>query len=249
MTSKYYLYIDECGDHNLEKYNPIFPVFTLCGILISEENRNLMNKAFNKLKLEIFGKTDVIIHSSDLRRWKGDFEVLKDEDLRKKFLEGITSILSKHDFYVIVSCTILKEQLTKFCVRGEEEDVYGLSLEYLIERSIFFVDDTEVPNPRIEIIVEQRGKNEDLKLRNYYNRLRSKGTKWVSKERLVSHISRFEFEKKKNNIIGLQVADLIAYPITIHLLYPDRENLAYDSFRHNIFADKGKLLGQKVIPH
>lgn len=33
--SKYYLFIDECGDHNLAKYDPGFPVFTLCGILMS----------------------------------------------------------------------------------------------------------------------------------------------------------------------------------------------------------------------
>ena len=30
--TKYYLFIDECGDHNLAKYDPGFPVFTLRGI-------------------------------------------------------------------------------------------------------------------------------------------------------------------------------------------------------------------------
>lgn len=33
--SKYYLFIDEYGDHNLAKYDPGFPVFTLRGILLS----------------------------------------------------------------------------------------------------------------------------------------------------------------------------------------------------------------------
>lgn len=37
--SKYYLYIDECGGQNLEDYNPQFPVFTLCGVLVSHENK------------------------------------------------------------------------------------------------------------------------------------------------------------------------------------------------------------------
>lgn len=36
--SKYYLFIDECGDHNLAKYDPRFPAFTLCGILVSRQN-------------------------------------------------------------------------------------------------------------------------------------------------------------------------------------------------------------------
>lgn len=40
--SKYYLFIDECGDHNLAKYDPGFPVFTLCGILVSRQDLNAL---------------------------------------------------------------------------------------------------------------------------------------------------------------------------------------------------------------
>lgn len=48
--SKYYLFIDECGDHNLAKYDPGFPVFTLCGILVSRQNLNELNKVFEDSK-------------------------------------------------------------------------------------------------------------------------------------------------------------------------------------------------------
>ena len=50
--AKYYLFIDECGDHNLTKFDPGFPVFTLCGILVSRQNLNALNKAFENLKLK-----------------------------------------------------------------------------------------------------------------------------------------------------------------------------------------------------
>lgn len=248
--AKYLLFIDECGDHNLKRFDPGFPVFTLCGILVSKQNLNILNKAFEELKLEIFGTTDLIIHSVDIRKWRGPYSILADETLRDKFFNGIEKILSQHHAYVVVSCTILKEQLNKFCVRGEEEDVYGLSLSYLIERSIFCVDnDANDSSPEISIIVERRGKNEDKKLLNYYNGLRNRGTKWVTSERLRKRISNFVFKNKKDNIIGLQIADLIAYPITIHLLHPERKNPSYEAIRYNIFQDKGVLLGQKVIPH
>ena len=247
--SKYYLFIDECGDHNLVKYDPAFPVFTLCGILVSRDNLYSLNNDFKKLKLEIFGNTDIVIHSVDIRKWRGAFIVLKDEALRMKFFNGIERILSQNDAYIIVSCTILKEQLNKFCVRGEEEDVYGLSLSYLIERSIFCVDNLTYSNPDITIIVERRGKKEDAKLLNYYNGLRNRGTKWITPERLRSRIGRFEFKYKRDNIIGLQIADLIAYPVTQHILHPERPNRSYDAVKHNIFSDNGVLLGQKIIPH
>ena len=247
--SKYYLFIDECGDHNLVKYDPAFPVFTLCGILVSRDNLYSLNNDFKKLKLEIFGNTDIVIHSVDIRKWRDAFIVLKDEALRMKFFNGIERILSQNDAYIIVSCTILKEQLNKFCVRGEEEDVYGLSLSYLIERSIFCVDNLTYSNPDITIIVERRGKKEDAKLLNYYNGLRNRGTKWITPERLRSRIGRFEFKYKRDNIIGLQIADLIAYPVTQHILHPERHNRSYDAVKHNIFSDNGVLLGQKIIPH
>ena len=247
--SKYYLFIDECGDHNLVKYDPAFPVFTLCGILVSRDNLYSLNNDFKKLKLEIFGNTDIVIHSVDIRKWRDAFIVLKDEALRMKFFNGIERILSQNDAYIIVSCTILKEQLNKFCVRGEEEDVYGLSLSYLIERSIFCVDNLTYSNPDITIIVERRGKKEDAKLLNYYNGLRNRGTKWITPERLRSRIGRFEFKYKRDNIIGLQIADLIAYPVTQHILHPERPNRSFDAVKHNIFSDNGVLLGQKIIPH
>ena len=31
------LFIDECGDPNLVKFDKTFPLFTLCGILVSEQ--------------------------------------------------------------------------------------------------------------------------------------------------------------------------------------------------------------------
>lgn len=249
--TKYHLFIDECGDHNLEKYDSGFPVFTLCGILVSQQNLNALNKDFEELKIEIFGTKNVIIHSVDIRKWRGPFTILADEALRIRFFEGIEKILSRNNAYVIVSCTILKEQLSKFCVRGEEDDVYGLSLSYLIERSIFCVDN-EIKGdtlPEITIVVERRGKKEDSKLLNYYNGLRNRGTKWVTPDRLRARISDFSFKYKKDNIIGLQIADLIAYPITIHLLHPERYNPSYEAVKHNVFQDNGVLLGQKVIPH
>lgn len=84
---------------------------------------------------------------------------------------------------------------------------------------------------------------------NYYNRLRATGTKWVTAERLVSRLGRFNFSYKKDNIIGLQLADLIAYPITRHVLDPKAPNPAYDIISDKIYSYKGAVLGMKIIPH
>ncbi len=44
------------------------------------------------------------------------------------------------------------------------------------------------------------------------------------------------------------IADLIAYPLTRHVLNPQAVNLAYDILEPNIFKEKGKLMGLKIYP-
>ena len=245
-TSKYYLYIDECGDHQLDKFNPNFPIFTLCGFLVPGNKLELLEAAVKSFKREFFNDENVIIHSRDIRKQEKDYSILQYPDVRKRFYEGINNILGQPGVYVIVCCSILKEPFVERFSRGE--DVYGLSLKYLIERAIFCMDDN-IEGGTLDVYIERRGIKQDRALLNYYNRLRAKGTKWVTTDRLVSRLGRFVFSYKKDNIIGLQLADLIAYPITRYVLDPKALNPAYEIIRDKIYTYKGAILGMKVIPH
>lgn len=245
-ASKYYLFIDECGDHQLEKFNPSFPIFTLCGVLISEDKLDGLEKSIKSFKRSFFNDEGVIIHSRDIRKQEKEFSILQYDDIKQRFYGEINSILGQQDVYVIVCCSILKEPFIERFSKGE--DVYGLSLKYLIERSIFYMDDN-ISEGKLNIYIERRGVKQDRALLNYYNRLRATGTKWVTAERLVSRLGNFNFCFKKENIIGLQLADLIAYPITRHVLNPKKPNPAYDVICDKIYTYKGAVLGMKIIPH
>lgn len=41
----YYFFIDESGDHGLTKVDTDFPVFLLCGVLIKEEDYQIVRQA------------------------------------------------------------------------------------------------------------------------------------------------------------------------------------------------------------
>ena len=127
--------------------------------------------------------------------------------------------------------------------------MYGLSLKYIIERAIFHIDDCTGGNAKLRIVVERRNPNQNNALLKYYNGLRHTGTKWVSAERLIDRIKNFTFEYKRANIIGLQVADLIAYPISRKILNPKRFNPAFEIISKHIYTYKGAPLGLKIIPH
>lgn len=243
---KYNLYIDECGDHNLATYDRQFPIFTLCGILVPMSNVNAFQRAIDEIKKEFWDTTDVILHSRDIRKCEKHFELLFDNNIKQRFYNRINEVLAQQGVYVIVCCAVLKEScIAKF---GVSADIYGIALKYVIQRSIFCVDDENIDGGKIDIIVERRGKREDKALLNYYNKLRFIGMHYVTPERLAEHIDHFGFSKKSENVFGLQVADLVAYPISRHVLNPERVNPAFDVIAHNIYNNSGKLLGLKIFP-
>lgn len=93
-----------------------------------------------------------------------------------------------------------------------------------------------------------RGKKEDKNLHDYFMQLMEKGIYWVNPDRLKKYVHLFEFKPKKTNISCLQIADLIAYPITRHILDPESVNFAYDIIKDNIYTENEKLLGLKIVP-
>ena len=247
MTKHYYLYIDECGDQNLESFSPTFPIFTLCGILVADDKVEQLNQQVKDLKKQFWGDKNIILHSRDIRKCQKGFEILFDLNIKQHFYEAINHILAQNNVYVIVSCSIMKEPYIRQF--GKLNDVYGQSLSFVIERAIFCVDN-KVPEGegRIHSIVERRGKREDKALLGYYLQLLEKGTYWVDALRMKDRMESFEFKWKSDDVIGLQIADLIAYPLTRHVLNPNQVNLAFDVIEPNIFQQEGKILGLKVFP-
>lgn len=244
-THKYKLYLDECGDQNLTSFDPQFPIFTLCGIIVSEEQDIALEEKINNLKTTIWNNTNIILHSRDIRKCQNGFEVLFDLDVKKKFLEMTNEILGE-DLYVIICCAILKEPYIRQF--GKVNDVYGQSLSYIMERTVFFLDSLEEENIELNTIIERRGKREDKSLLSYYNQVLDRGTYWVDGKRMKKYFKEFDMKWKMENIIGLQIADLVAYPITRHILNPTGVNLPYDILKKNIFKLDGKLLGIRVFP-
>lgn len=244
---KYYLYIDECGDHNLANFDEQFPIFTLCGVIVREDKRLWLENEVQTLKQDFWGNQYTILHSRDIRKCQKGFEILFDLEVKKKFYERINTILGTEGVYVIVACAILKEPYIRNY--GRMNDVYAHSLSFVLERTVFYLDSLDEKDVELHTVVEMRGKKEDEKLRSFYMQLLDKGTYWVTTERLKQYAKTFSLLPKKANVIGLQIADLVAYPITRHILDSNEPNLAYDTIKNNIYSENMKQIGIKLIPH
>ncbi len=244
--NKYYLFLDECGDQNLTSFDPSFPIFTLCGIIVSQEQLDIITEKINALKKVFWGDKKVILHSRDIRKCQNGFEIFFDLDVKRRFYEQINEIL-KEKMYVIVCCSILKEPYIR--QYGRLNDVYGQSLSYIMERTVFYLDNFANNSIHLTTIVECRGKKEDKALLDYYNKVSDRGTYWVTSARIKNYFKEFEMRRKSDNLIGLQIADLVAYPITKHVLDEDAVNLAFDVIKDNIYQKDRKLYGMKVFPN
>lgn len=245
-VKKYYLFIDESGDHGLATLDPSFPVFLLCGLLTSEENYKDIRSSINGLKDKFWKNKKVILHSRDIRKCEKEFQILFDLEIKREFYEIINQII-QNSKYRIISSAINKAKYIKMYGRLSN-DVYELSLSFIIERAIFSLDEVNNVEKHLEIVIEKRGNKEDRKLAEHFQRLMSRGTNYVSAQRLKDVNMKIVFKDKKENINGLQLADLVAYPIARYVIDPKRANPAYDILNNKIYNKNGKKYGLKVFP-
>lgn len=222
--SKYYLFLDESGHHGLRKINQEFPILLLCGCLIEQTYyKTEFTKELNRLKRKYFSKTDIILHSRDIRKWENNFEILGDLKLRSRFYTDLDNLISKSNFTIIASAILKNDLIKSYGPRANNP--YDLCLTFILERAVFFADRNR--GDMIEIIAESRGRKEDSSLHNQHQIILSNGTAFVSSERFNRKLTDINFKKKKENVLGTQLCDLVAYPIATKIVYPDRDNLAF----------------------
>ena len=246
---EYYLFLDESGHHGLKTINQEFPILLLCGCLMEKEYyEKVFVLEIKKLKQKFFNRADIIFHSRDIRKWQNDFKVLGDPKIRSDFYNDLDKLISQTDFTVI-SSAVLKDKLIQQ-YGPQANNPYDLSLTFVLERSVFLTDRFNCD--KVEVIAEARGKNEDSKLHDQYQVIVSNGTPYVKPQRFAERLKDIDFRKKRENIAGTQLCDLVVYPLANYVLYPSRENIAFkviNSKMYRQFPD-GDFLGYglKIFP-
>ena len=242
---KYYLFIDESGDHGLKTIDSSFPVFLLCGVLVSETDYLEMNKLMNESKLKYWNNLNVIFHSRDIRKCNNEFNILFNLNIKEQFYNSINEILTLSNYKIISSAIDKIAFIKKY---GKlEDDVYEIALSFVLERTIFCLD--ELKNcDSLEIVIEKRGKKEDTKLANHLNKLNQVGTFYVDSERMKNYAIKQVFLDKWKNNNGLQVSDLLAYPIARKIIFPEGVNVSFEIIKNKFYTKNEKRYGLKVFP-
>lgn len=242
--SDYIVYVDESGDHGLKTIDPHYPVFVLVFCIFKkDEYINTTMPLLKRFKFKHFGHDQTILHETDIRKDRGDFTFLKSKTVKTAFLDELTSIVQKTPFVLI--STVIKKELYRQRYRAPENP-YHVALRYGLERVFYYLSELQSNLRNTHIVVEKRGKVEDDELELEFRRV-CDGFNYLQQPLPFELV----FADKKSNSTGLQLADLIARPIGLHILKPEQDNRAFaiidDKFYRNGKGDRNGY-GLKCFP-
>ena len=222
---QYRIYVDEVGNSSLKRphiYENRF--LSLTGVIVDlDYARDLIASEIGEMKQQYFDmrpdQTEPL-HRTKLVRAKHPFQALKDPEVREHFDNTLLSCLQNWDYRVISVC-LDKHTYIQVCPHINHDpyhycltvlhDPYHYCLTVLMEH---YADWLMNHHAQGDVMVEARGRNEDRELNKHFRSLFEHGTETNPEERFQATLTSREIKVngKRANDIGLQFADLLAYP-------------------------------------
>jgi hypothetical protein len=234
-NSNYLVFVDESGDHQLNKFPKDYPIFVLAFVIISKDEYcdHLLSK-FSKLKLKYFPDVSTIFHEREIRKAEKRFKFLTDADNRKSFHVDLATMMTEIDYKVTAIIINKEDKINRSMLT---EDLYELAVKYGLGKVGDFLKSQNDFN-YTTVTFESRAysidgyRQADKHLYKYF------------KETAHENFG-IEIDIKSAGGLGLQFADLIARPIGVHILRPEQPNRAWDIIKDKIIKDGLVVLPKK----
>jgi hypothetical protein len=216
MADKYIVYVDESGEASTAAVDKAYPVFVLaCCVFDVHTYINEIVPGFQKLKFDWFGHDQVVFHSSDIRRRRGDFQFLADPVEEARFSLELSEFIRAADFEIYAETIPKSEKLTDNSV-----DLYPLAVVSSLRRIQVAASRRGGNAKDPAVVFESRGRVQDETVRQALDAMEWRGpTRFSSKASLST---------------GLQIADLIARPIGLKSLGRGIVNAPFEILREKL---------------
>lgn len=245
------VFVDECGPHSV-KAPDTFPVFTLAAVIARRTHYDdVLDVRWREWKATNLGSGDASIHEPDVRKRESRFAGEHGSEL----VNSLRGFLETAEFDV-VACAVNRVEYRKFAAPDPldatlPDHMYLFAMDVLFER-IALVLDGKLPGGKASVVVESRGPREDALLQYEFARLHLDGTSYIGdsffRSRLCPGIS---FLAKTQNCTGLQLADLVARPISEKVANPTGTPERWPEVRRKLCQGretKHSILGLKIVP-
>ena len=190
-----------------------------------------------------FGADDYLVkpfHREEMVYCKSYFSIFKDPAIRRRFDERLIDFLSRQKFVII---NVVLDKKTHFGRYKYPINPYQYCLTAMLERYCGWL---KIKGISGDVMAESRGGVEDRQLKAVYAEIFRKGTNQRRDPGFFSGIltsREIKIKPKIANISGLQIADILAYPLKEKLFYAEgiRKDNFSGMFNERIFdAVKGK---------
>ena len=237
--------MDETGDHTLELVDRDYPIFGLVMVICDAGDYvQTIVPAIYQMKMDFFGHEGVILRSYDIRKQKGPYAFLSNAARRNEFYSRINQVMGLEAYTLIAS--MIRKQHHKDRYGEAAANPYDLAMEFALERLLPLLE--KVGQTEVYVMAEARGKKEDDQLSLSFYRFVNEGNIYISADRIKRIQFRLTFRTKEMNMVGMQMADLAAYPTARHVIDPSKPNPAYDILRPRFYVGPGLVRGLKIFP-
>jgi hypothetical protein len=217
----YRLYIDEAGDHTYKDLDYVSHRYlSLLGCIFKrEDDYQKAAEELDTLKNLFWPKKNpdipLVFHRAEMINRKGYFSIFINETIRKKFDDSLISFLKKQTFSVINVVLDKKAHTTQY---KHPINPYEYCLAAMLERYCGWL---KMKSNFGDVLAESRGGREDRQLKATYKRIFHDGTNQRKADFFNNVLTSHEIKIKPKivNIAGLQIADILAYPLKEKIFY------------------------------
>ncbi len=172
----------------------------------------VLHPRLEALKKQVFGShadEPVVLHRKELIQRKPPFEALRDAAVERGFAAELMKLLEESEYIVITAMIDKLEHQQKYATW--RYDPYHYCLHVILERYVMWM---RRRGYRGDVMAESRGKKEDLRLKRSFSGIWERGTDLMDAKQFQESLTSKELKvkPKANNIAGLQLADVLAYP-------------------------------------
>lgn len=255
------MYLDEVGNADLRACNdPNGRYLSLTGVVFEVEYHDRKVTAWlERLKEKHFGALadgrPIILHRKELVNKNWPFQALRDSAVEEAFNRDLMTCLKDLNYMVLTATIDKLEHVNRYTVWRHHP--YHYCLQVLVERYAMWLNRRSSTG---DIFAESRGKRDDFALKKAFRQIYHRGTDYLSREDVQRALVGEDLKayRKKENIAGLQFADLIAHPSFRCMMARRAKQALPDNFGGRVAAileetkydrsGKGQLWGCKWLP-
>lgn len=219
FEERFRLYIDESGDHVFRDTHTINHRY-LCLLGCWIKNPAYLDfhddlESIKRIHIPHHPDEPVILHREDIVHARKVFKVFRDPVKRAAFDQDLLNIIAKTEFRM-TAVIIDKDKLREQYGAGAGHP-YNLGLGFLLQRYAGYLNHI---NRTGDVMAEARGGVEDRLLKESYSRVHMHGA-WITRAgyfQAALTSQELKIKQKKENIAGLQLADLLVNPAKMWVL-------------------------------